>query len=87
MPEFFLVTLLTTDGRILHEITVTHQPEDTVAHFPVNLPQNVDGCTLHVRMSAGNSVGMSAPSDVVITGKLYNVLCMSCGKSEPFCSI
>ena len=72
MPEYFLITLLTTDGHILHERTVNHQPEDTVSYFPVSLPQNVDVCSLHVRISAGNSAGMSAPSDIAVTGKLYN---------------
>ena len=74
IPEFFLITLLTTDGHILHETTVTHQPEDTVAHFTISLPQNVDGCSLHVRISAGNSAGMSAPNDIAVTGKLYSLL-------------
>lgn len=84
IPEFFLITLLTTDGHILHETTVTHQPEDTVAHFPVSLPQNVDVCTLHVKISGGNSAGMSAPSDIAVTGKLYNLLLpsLSCNKLE-----
>ena len=74
MPEFFLITLLTTDGHIPHETTIPHQPEDMVAHFTISLPQNVDGCTLHVRISAGNSAGMSAPSDIVVTGMLYSLL-------------
>ena len=74
IPEFFLVTLLTTDGHILHETTVTHQPEDRVAYFNISLPASVDGCSLHVRISAGNSAGMSAPSDIALTGKLYSLL-------------
>ena len=84
IPEFFLITLLTTDGHILHETTVTHQPEDTVADFPVSLPQNVDVCSLHVRISAGNSAGMSTPSDMAVTGKLYILLLpsLSCNKLE-----
>ena len=74
IPEFFLITLLTTDGHILREMTIPHQPEDTVADFTVSLPQNVDVCSLHVRISAGNSAGMSAPSDIAVTGKLYRLL-------------
>ena len=88
MPEYFLITLLTTDGRILHETTVTHQPEDTVAHFTISLPQNVDGCTLHVRISAGNSAGISSPSDRAVTGKLYNCYYeFGYNISEPICSL
>ena len=74
IPEFFLITLLTTDGHILRETTVTHQPEDTVANFTISLPQSVDMCTLRVRISAGNSAGLSAPSDIAVTGKLYSLL-------------
>ena len=74
IPEFFLITLLTTDGHILHETSVTHQPEDTVANFTISLPQNVDVCTLHVRITAGNSAGMSAVSDIAVTGKFYSLL-------------
>ena len=74
MPEFFLITLLTTDGHILHETTVTHQPQDTVANFTISLPKNVDMCTLRVRITAGHSSGMSAPSDIAVTGKLYSLL-------------
>ena len=91
MPEYFLITLLTTDGHILHETTVTHQSEDTVAHFNISLPQSVDVCSLHVRISAGNSAGISSPSDIVVTGKLYNLLLfrfiINCRKSEPICSL
>ena len=87
MPEYFLITLLTTDGHILHETTVTHQPEDTVANFTISLPPSVDECTLHVRISAGNSAEISSPSDIAVTGKLYNLLLfrviINCRKSEP----
>ena len=74
IPEFFLITLLTTDGHILHETTITHQPGQAVAHFTISLPQTVDECSLRVRISAGNSAGISAPSDVAVTGKLYSLL-------------
>ena len=74
IPEFFLVTLLTTDGHILHETTVTHQSEDTVAYFNISLPPSVDVCSLRVRISAGNSAGMSAPNDIAVMGKLYSLL-------------
>ena len=82
MPEFFIITLLTTDGHILHETTVTHQPEDTVARFPVRLPQSVDVCSLHVRISAGNSAGVSAPSDIAVTGKLYSCMAITLSYNE-----
>ena len=79
IPKFFLITLLTTDGHILHETTVTHQSEDTVAYFNISLPPSVDVCSLHVRIRAGNSAGMSAPSNITVTGKLYS--CMAITRS------
>ena len=69
MPEFFLITLINSDGSVLNE-TRQHQPGE-VADFTISLPQSVDVCTLHVRISAGNSAGMSAPSEAVEVGKLY----------------
>ena len=37
----------------------------------VSLPQNVDICTTVARISAGNSAGMSAPSEAAEVGKLF----------------
>ena len=56
-------------GSVLNE-TRQHQPGQAAADFTISLPQTVDVCTLHVRISAGNSAGMSAPSEVVEVGKL-----------------
>ena len=70
MPEFFLITLVTSNGSVLSE-TRQHQPGQPAANFTISLPQSVDVCSLHVRISAGNSAGMSAPSEAVEVGKLY----------------
>ena len=70
MPEFFLITLMTPDGSVLKESNMPHQPGQAVADFTISLPQSVDVCSLHVRISAGNSAGMSAPSEAVEVGKL-----------------
>ena len=70
MPEFFLITLINSDGSVLNE-TRQHQPGQAVADFTISLPQSVDVCSLHVRISAGNSAGMSSPSETVEVGKLY----------------
>ena len=71
MPEFFLITLMTPDGSVLKESNMPHQPGQAVADFTISLPQSVDVCSLHVRISAGNSAGMSAPSEAVEVGKLH----------------
>ena len=51
--------------------TRQHEPGQAVASFTISLPQSVDACSLHVRISAGNSAGMSAPSEVIEVGEFY----------------
>ena len=58
-------------GRVWKE-TRQHQPGQAVADFTLSLPPSVDVCTLHVRISAGNSAGMSAPSEVIEVGELQS---------------
>ena len=71
IPEFFIITLMTSTGRVFNE-TRQHQPGQAVANFTISLPPSVDVCSLHVTISAGNSAGMSAPSETVEVGKLHN---------------
>ena len=69
MSEFFLITLMTSGGNVLNE-TRQHQPGQPVADFTISLLPSVDVCSLHVRISAGNSAGMSSLSEAVEVGKL-----------------
>ena len=69
MAEFYLITLMTSTGI---ELNMTQELEQENANYTislVSLPQTVDVCSLHVRISAGNSAGMSAPSAAVKVGK------------------
>ena len=51
---------------------MTHEPGQAVADFIIiSLPQSV--CFLHVIISAGNSAGMSAPSEANKTGMLTTI--------------
>ena len=59
---------MTLVGNILNE-TRQHQPGQPIANFTISLPQSVDVCSLHVRIRAGNSAGMSAPSEAIEVGK------------------
>ena len=59
-------------GKVLNETRRQHQLGE-VANFTISPPQNVDVCTLYVRISAGNSAGMSVPSETVQVGKLQFV--------------
>ena len=72
MPEFFLITLMTSTGETLIELNMTHELEQENANFTislVSLPKYVDICTNVVRITAGNSAGMSGPSEAVVVGK------------------
>ena len=60
---------MTSSGIVLNE-TRQHQPGQAVADFTISLPQTVDVCSLHVRISAGNSAGMAALSEAVEVGEL-----------------
>ena len=55
---------MTSGGNVLNE-TRQHQPGQPVADFTISLLPSVDVCSLHVRISAGNSAGMSAPSEAI----------------------
>ena len=70
IPEFFLITPMTPTEGVLWESNITHEPGQAVADFTINLPQNVDVCSHPVRISAGNSAGMSAPGEAVEVGEL-----------------
>ena len=65
IPEFFIITLMTPTGGVLNETTRQHDHGQEVASFTISLPLSVDICSLRVRISAGNSAGMSAPSEPV----------------------
>ena len=70
IPDVFLITLITSAGGVSKESSIRHQPGQAVANFTISLPQSVDVCSLRVRISAGNSAGMSAPIEAVEVGKL-----------------
>ena len=73
MPEFFLIMLMTSTGGILIELNMTHQLGQENANFTISLEslhKYVDICTTVVRITVGNSAGMSGPSEAVEVGKL-----------------
>ena len=58
-------------GNILKETRRQHQPGQDVADFTISPPQDVDVCSLIVRISTGNSAGISIPSENTVVGKLH----------------
>ena len=62
MPVYFLVTVMSTDGVIIK--TVQHPvATDRITTIRVTL----DECYLVVRISAGNSAGISSPTETTIS--------------------
>ena len=49
---------------------MSHEPGQAVADFTISLPKSMDVCPLRVKITAGNSAGMSPPSEAVVVGKL-----------------
>ena len=63
-PEYFVITVMNSGGRIYTTtVEYDHQPR---FHNAIDLPQNVDMCSLHVKISAGNSAGMSPPTKIEV---------------------
>ena len=72
LPKYFVITV-SSDERVFNE-TRQHRLRQPVANFNISLPPSVDVCSLHVRISAGNSAGMSSPGEAVEVGKkLYAI--------------
>ena len=69
MPEFFIITLLTSAEIVLSELTI-HQPAQAVTDITISIPQSVDLCTLCGKISAGNSAGM-CHNEPVRVGKIF----------------
>ena len=71
-PEYFVITVMNS-GRTANTTTIEydHQsgPQVTIR---IELPQNVDMCSLHVNISVGNSAGMSLPAEIDV-GRSHHV--------------
>ena len=81
MPEFFLITLVS------NETTRQYQQGEATADFSINLFQFADVCSLRVSIIAGNSVGMSTPSEAVEVGKSQFMLIQNKLPGESNCFV
>ena len=65
-PKYFVITLMTS-GSIVNTTTVPHDHQSgSQVTITIELPQNVDMCSLHVNISAGNGAGMSLPTEIEV---------------------
>ena len=59
--------MMTSGGRALRKLTRPYH--SGVVDFVIQLPQDMDLCILFVRISAGNSAGLSLLSETAVIGK------------------
>ena len=72
-PEYFIIIVMNS-GRTVNTTTVPHDHQSgSQVTISIELPQNVDMCSLHVNISAGNSAGMSLPTEIEV-GRSHHVL-------------
>ena len=78
IPSYFVITV-TTSGRTVNTTTVQHDHQSG-SHdaIRIELPQNVDTCSLHVYISAGNGAGMSLPAEIEVGRSHHMMAKLSC---------
>ena len=71
-PEYFNISVMNS-GRTVNTTTVEsdHQLRSQLA-ITIELPRNVNTCSLHVNISAGNGAGMSLPTEIEV-GRSHHV--------------
>ena len=63
-PEFFVITVMAS-SRTVNTTTVQYDTQSgSQVNIAIELSQNVDMCSLHVNISAGNGAGMSSPTKI-----------------------
>ena len=70
IPNYFVITVMNSGRRInITTVEYDHQSGSQVT-LSIELPQNVSLCSLVVTIRAGNSAGMSLPTEIEV-GKSY----------------
>ena len=65
-PNYFIITVMNS-GRTVNTTTVPHDHQSgSQVTTEIELPQNVDMCGLVVSIRAGNSAGMSSPTEIEV---------------------
>ena len=73
-PIFFRITLMTSGRVTLNTTTVLYDQSGSQVTVTIEVPQNVDICSLIVNISAGNSAGLSSPTEVEVGRPLYELI-------------
>ena len=71
-PNYFVITV-TNSSRTINTTTVSHDHQSgSQVTIRIELPRNVDMCSLVVSIRAGNSAGMSFPTEIEV-GRSHHV--------------
>jgi len=78
MPNYFVITVMNS-GRRINATTVPHDHQSgPQLAISIELPLNVDTCSLHVNISPGNGAGMSLPTEIEV-GRSHHIMAkLSC---------
>ena len=71
-PEYFVFTVMNCTTVNTTTVRYDHHSGSQVT-IKIELPQNVDMCSLVVTIRAGNSAGMSSPTEIEV-GRSHHVL-------------
>ena len=70
-PKYFVITVMNSGRVAVNTTSVQHDHQSgSQVTIRIELPQNVDMCSLVVTIRAGNSAGMSLPTEIEV-GKSY----------------
>ena len=64
-PNSLHITVMNS-GRTVNTTTVPHDQSGSQATIRIELSQDVDMCSLVVTIRAGNSAGMSSPTEIEV---------------------
>ena len=73
-PNYFVITVMTS-GRVVVNTTTVHHDHQSGSQVAIRieLPQNVDTCSLHIYISVGNGAGMSLPTEIEV-GRSHHMM-------------
>ena len=66
-PSYFVITVMTSGRVAVNTTTVAHDHQSgSQVVIRIELPQNVNMCSLLVSIRAGNSAGISSPTEIKV---------------------
>ena len=73
-PKYFVITVVNSSRVTVNTTSVQHDHQlGSQVTISIELPQNVDMCSLVVTIRAGNSAGMSSPTEIEV-GRSHHIM-------------